>query len=576
LLERGIVQEVLRESVPEPIPSASDPNRAEIGFVGYFRTPALLVFDAYREAMSLVVGSGPLLPAVVRALERSGVRCIRAAADVTGDSDADAGLRELVAAAGLVVDVSPGPMDQRSLWLELECGRQGIPLAQAAVGADGIWICPAGVPGPDRASLASGWLRRSAMGAASPHGLSPTPAGAVVAANLLVHDAFRYATGTRPAAGPPALTRVSLEGTACDSHRLLAHPRTRRAGPQSEEQFRALITQLEGQPAMTENEFSQRAARLADNRLGIFGEVSEGDFAQLPLHVAQAVVSDPMDLLGSAPRPLAIGAGLDFRAARFQAALRALAMYGSLMVDPRRLLPPGGSRAAVPLRDARVHAIGLTDARVHLVPAMLAFPALRRPVSPYRLPPGTAAGYSWRGALEAALVDLCLRLGVAEALRSRQQFPPVDLDAAPLDEAAVRLLAYLACPGEPVVVHDVTGSLGVPTFACALGARLLAYGCGRTVTEAIRSGLERLVLSWQAQLNAEPAYAPRTWPRIAPPGDELARKPVERLPMDLGALARALHRHGHIPLAVPFDHDQELHALMPFVVRVVIQPCSTG
>src|SRR5205807_10654320 len=90
LLERAIVQEIVREPVPQLAAEVADPNPAEIGFVDYFRTPAVPALNAYREAMSLVVGSGPLVPGVVRSLVRSGVRRVRAA--VTGESATDVSL----------------------------------------------------------------------------------------------------------------------------------------------------------------------------------------------------------------------------------------------------------------------------------------------------------------------------------------------------------------------------------------------------------------------------------------------------------------------------------------------------
>jgi hypothetical protein len=613
LVERGIVREIALDGVGGPVTEATD-RPAELSFVGYFlRTPPGPALDAYRQTAVLVAGSGFLLPRVVRALVRSGAQRVRVA--VSGERATDVallrdcsvhsarqvppqevewhrldveGLPGLVAAAGLVVHVCGRQVPQQCLRIEAECAERGIPLAQAGLDADGIWIRQTGVPGQGdgsrTAGLASVWLRRGAMGtpaggdqhAGGPEAAAPTPVGATVAAGLLAHDAFRYVTGTGPGAGASTLIRVSLDGGACDPHRLVAHPRTRRARPLSEEEFLSRLSKLEAGQPMAEEEFSQRAAGLADERLGIIGEVGEGDLTQLPLHVAQAVVSDPMGLLAPGqPRPVATGAGLDFTAARLRTALRALAWYGSRMVDPRRLLSPAGSTPGGRPGGGRIHAIGLTDGRAHLVPATLAFPALRAPAS-QAPPPGVAGAYSWRAAVEAGLIGQCRRLGVAEAVRSRDEFPRVNLDAAPLDPPGERLLAYLACTGEPLAVHDVTGTLGVPTFACSLGGGRMTYGCGRTVTEALRDGLETLLLAWQADVNNEPAYAPQTWPRIQPANGDPLRKPAERAALDLPALAGALHRNGQIPLAVPLDHDEELHARMPYLAHVVLQPCSTG
>src|SRR5262249_41533406 len=85
-------------------------------------------------------------------------------------------------------------------------------------------------------------------------------------------------------------------------------------------------------------EFSQRAVACLQPRLGVLGEVTERDFTQVPLAVSQVQVSDPVLLLGAdAPLPVAVGADLSLAQARRAAVLRGLALYASLMVDPRRL-----------------------------------------------------------------------------------------------------------------------------------------------------------------------------------------------------------------------------------------------
>jgi hypothetical protein len=146
----------------------------------------------------------------------------------------------------------------------------------------------------------------------------------------------------------------------------------------------------------------------------VFGEITERDFAQLPIHVTQTSVSDPVGLLGTqAPRSVVTGTGVDFDTARHQAAEHALATYASLMVDPRRLLTADGqgplplghglpddlSAALSRLRsgelDGWVRALSLTDRRPHLLAATTVFPALRSPSLPYRPPLGVTAAYSW-------------------------------------------------------------------------------------------------------------------------------------------------------------------------------------
>ncbi|MBE1589929.1 hypothetical protein ACFPOI_02805 [Nonomuraea angiospora] len=49
-----------------------------------------------------------------------------------------------------------------------------------------------------------------------------------------------------------------------------------------------------------EKEFSRRAARLMDSRTGVFAEIEEGEYGQLPLHVSVTMAADPMGALGGA------------------------------------------------------------------------------------------------------------------------------------------------------------------------------------------------------------------------------------------------------------------------------------
>ena len=129
----------------------------------------------------------------------------------------------------------------------------------------------------------------------------------------------------------------------------------------------------------------------------------------LPLHVAEAVVADPVGLLPTPADRTVTGHGLTFAAARLDTARRAVARYASLMVDPRLVLTTTGRpafdgdpvAAVEAMRSAvdelRVPGYGLVDGAVHLVPLAAVFPTLvgGRP------PAGLAAGYSWHAAVSA-------------------------------------------------------------------------------------------------------------------------------------------------------------------------------
>jgi hypothetical protein len=541
--------------------------------------------------------------------------------------------------AALVVHAcdAPAPVVQpgddsalaRARLLDRLCAERGIPLVQALADGAVVWLSPAGRVGTDGPGASDGWQRRAALKGLMPRSAKPggTDAGtpeagpaepaadpatadpatavadpataATVVANQLVHDLFRYATGVRPPPRWAQLTHIDLDTLAGREHRFLAHPFSRPATAAGEAEFLGRVEELEaGQPLGAE-EFSARAVACTDARLGVFGEITEGGFAQLPVHVCQVAVSDPVGLLGpAAPAPVVTGSGVDFAGARYQAALRALETYASLAVDPRRLvtrdgagLPgPGGATPADPHADpfvelhaalARlragelegwVRAFDVAARRPRLLPAGRVFPALtRRPGGPYRPPLGVAAAFSWAQAVEGGLVAHCRALSVADATAAEEVFPLVDIDTVPAGADLAWYLAMVAALGEPVTVHDVTGPLGVPTVACSLGGRTVAYGCAASTTGALADGLGRLLLAYQARADGEPGYAPDPVPDLPPPLRGSTPRPVaSHLPLGVPALAAALARRGYHAEAVPLDHDPEVFRAMPYVAHVVV------
>jgi hypothetical protein len=138
-------------------------------------------------------------------------------------------------------------------------------------------------------------------------------------------------------------------------------------------------------------------------------------------------------------------------------------------------------------------------------------------------------------------------------------------------EATGWYLAMVAALGEPVTVHDVTGPLGVPTLACQLAGRTVAYGCAARATDALADGLGRLLLAYQARADAEPAYAPAPVPDLPARLRGSATRPVEPgPPLGVPDLVAALARRGYHCAAVPLDHDPEVHQAIPYVAHVVV------
>jgi ribosomal protein S12 methylthiotransferase accessory factor YcaO len=671
LLDRGVVRTVGDDSPHSLAAPDVATYQAELEFIGYFQDSAATAFARYRASAALVLGAGRLLPAVVRASLRSGLRDVRVvvtpdaptdtaalgacaeqarrrdgaqrldwhAAALGGAGDPAAALVRMLDGAELVVHACDAPVVARARLLDRLCAQRGIPLVQAMADGGEVWLSPAGRVGADSPGASDGWQRRAALAKAvkavnsgadvgTPWAGPPTaeaadPAtAATVVANQLVHDLFRYATGLRPPPRRPQLTRIDLGTMASREYRFLTHPFSVPATASTEAEFLGRVRELDtGQPLDAE-EFSRRAATCTDARLGVFGEITERGFAQLPMHVCQTVVSDPVGLLGpGTAAPVVTGTGVGFAAARCQAALRALETYASLMVDPRRLLTRGGTALLFPavgtpddphidsldslhdlhdlhgalaaLRaselDGWVHALDLAEHRPRLLLADQVFPVLSapgtrpsgRPGLPYRRPLGVAAAYSWPEALQAGLVRHCRQLTVADALASAEAFPLVPLEdrppagagGVPAGEASGWYRSMVAALGEPVAVYDITGPFGVPTFACLLAGRTVAYGCAASASDALADGLGRLLLAYQARVEGEPAYAPAPVPELPPHlrGTATRTRPLSAdPPLDVAALVAALARRGYHAAAVPLDHDPAVRRTMPYVAHVVV------
>ncbi|PZS34537.1 MAG: hypothetical protein DLM59_04505 [Pseudonocardiales bacterium] len=624
LLDSDVLREV-RDGQPHGLAAGLlDTYRSEIGFIECFRESAESTFEQYRNGVVAVVGAGPLLTAAVNASFRSGLATVHAilTAECPTDvsrwnasrqgaprrdsgqqleqhavgSDDAAELLGWLSGVDLVAHVSSRPMVSRAGLLDQFCAQRRIPLVHALVAGDEAWLSTAGCPHGSGSGWWSGWQRRIALQGPGWAGSAAAEAGsasnvtttqAAIVANHLIHSLFRHTTGTHRRPDWPGLNRIVLDTLHGELHDFLPHPFAAPVTPQSESEFLARIAALDAGEPLPEEEFSQRAAALVNGQLGIFGDITERDITQLPLSVSRTTVSDPVSLLGAdAPRPVAAGAGHEFATARYRTALLALGSYGSLMVDPGRLLTSDG-RALLPAGHDRTHALAqlrsgelegwmralrLSDGRPVLLPAAAVFPALRAAVVPYATPCGVAAAYSWSGALIAGLVQHCRRLTITEyEAAPARVFPLVDLGRRPPDKHVDDCIAMLVATGQLVTIHDITGDLGVPTFACFLGQDFAAYGCGVSALEALQDGLQQLLLCYQARVNDEPAYAPTEEPARPPrPAAADARELPTDPVLDSSGLVARLARGGRQPVAIPLDHDPEVHQVMPYVVRVLL------
>lgn len=522
LLDRDAVRPVTES------PTESDPD---VVFTSYFRNSAADAVARCRDSRITLVGSGELATAVLRAAELVGLTGMRQAAADEFDSDSDEALRL--------------------------CDPSGNTLVRARVTGTEIWLA---MPAETDSGLSSGWRRLVAMAPASTPD-SPSELANTLCANHIVHELCRHLTGIRPRDAVPTLHRFDTTTLATSAHRFVPHPFA----------VRPREATRDGKP-LDSDEFSRRAIRCSGDRLGLFGDISEGDLAQIPLHVASTTVSDPVGLLDGR-RPVVTGFGLDFATARYQTALRALATYGSLMVDPRLLVDQDDRPLIAPdadpdtalalLRSGDIngfaHGVRLTDDEPVLVPADQAFPALRQG----RPGIGAAAAYSWHDAVRDSLIQHARARTIAAAADRLSH--PIDLDDIDLDAATAYCRTMLAATGEPCTVSDITGTLGIPTVHCRLGDRLFAYGCGMSPGAAVADGILRLLLRYQSHANEQPPYDQAEPPITSQPGP---RRPMPTI--DDRTLVAGLATDGRVPVAVPLDHDRHLHALIPYIVTVVM------
>ncbi len=509
--------------------------------------------------------------------------------------------------ADIVIYASDCATFDQARTLDRVCARAGVPFVSAILVGDHAWLGPFG-PATDRwPGWMSAWRRLLALdcadvrrfrrtgtgqdgpaagqdGPAMPPGDLWTGAALTVVANQLIREVVRRLSATVEQTGRARMVQIDLRSLRTQSHTFLPHPFSLAASRPDQADLLATVGRLRaGEPVGTE-EFSQRVAACLQRRLGVLGEVTERDFAQIPLAVSQVHVSDPVLLLDpGVPLPAVIGAGLSFTEARHAAVLRGLAVYGSLMVDPRRL-HVGADAAGLtgdPEEDLAallaggwngfVWGHGLADELPHALAAAVVFPALRGVRSSYAPPPGAAAGYDWEEAVRNGLVGQCRRMTLTEVVDGRHPFAPIDWNEVALDVRGRRYRSLVKIVGGRLEVYDVTGSPRVPTLAFCLDGVTVAFASGFSFGEALRDGLAEVLLCHQAEANREVGYAPAHVPPLPMRGrlPRLAACPTWST--DVATAAARLVQLGWTAVAVPLDHDPGVTgSIMPYLVNVVV------
>jgi hypothetical protein len=496
LAERGLVRD------------GPDQPGGEFGYLDTFVPDAHRALEDYRDARILLVGSGRILTELARVLAQSGANQVRIAADVATAANTD-----------LVVQVSDRSAPERALAVDRACREWDLPVVHGIRRGGELWV------GTD--GLESAWRRLNRwVGWPDPDG--PLPEDAVaVAAGMLGMAAFRQLTGI----AEHTMSCLDLATLRTTTHRFLPY---RNGSPTTDQSFADRIAELRAGAALEPETLDADGTRLVDPRLGVLGEVSERDFAQLPVNVAAVRVAG-----WSSP---VTGAGLTVRDARWRAVLAGVAAYAATTVDPARLL------------DGRVRGVRLSDGSIRLVDRDSVFTVPDQPLA------GVAARYTWSDAVSSALLDRCAcPLPGTEPVRLN----PADLDPDQESGAYLRMLDIL---GVRLTIDDVTGPLRVPTLAFRSGDRTVAVISAYRAQDALADGLRAVVLDEQARRARQPAYAPsgvmRTRPAVTTGGPPA--------PCTEAGLIEALLANGFDPVAIPLDHDAEVHRIVPYIARVVL------
>lgn len=617
LYRRGLLEDVGKERAHSLSQVEQRLYASQLDYLAQHTDAAGQRFQSYRERQVLVLGEGLMSSALLAAALRSGCRLITLALVDPDEASAArayaiAGtarqaedprciviepippgatavhhrteLERLVAESGAVIHLSKD--HKLASALDRWCAKYDKVLAQGVVAGRQAWLGPVNGPGAYDWPWAAAGRRLSCW--PSNH-VEPTGDAAAeealngpqcaMAANALVQRLVNYTTGIDGGSTGKVL-RLDLASLSTSTHQFLPHPLALPAEPRTAAEFLRRISELQTGPALADASFARAAAACLDERAGILAGLDERHFHQLPFWVAEVRVSDPVGLLalrGASPK--VYGAGFEFSTARHRAVRRALLLYASAVLDQRRLVHRHGAPAGRADGQETGNALWgwrIDDGQACLLPVRQVFGTN----DDYRsaLPLGVASGSSFHAAVEAALLQHCEALTVA-ASRTSQEVRTVDLAHAELDDVGRRLLSILRLLGADVRAYEITGALAVPTFTLYLGDRAVTHIARWTPAEALRDGLEQVLLAHQSLVAGEPEYHPPavpTWLRpqrpLSPYGP-YAPTPAASLAGDerVFALARALLRHGWRPVVVPLDHDPALSKVMPYALRVIME-----
>lgn len=607
----------------------------EIAFIDSFVDSAASRFERFRTHQVLIIGSGLTLTGLVHACLKSGLRHVavitteecatpthrhqdyldRFHADTVQptireiaapDWSNEAEVQALLQPFDTILHVSDRPMLARAQMLNKLCLTHARTFLQAMIVADHAWIGP--LVRPDVTGCwECAWRRLQGnlpdmQGQFPDYAFQDQPARplsrfvalptAALIANHLGFELLKYVTEAGPVETLQKLIEIDLETLHSQPHPFQPHPlcsTCQQPAPCNEADFLDAIRQLEQGEPLDQDLFSKQVAPCFETRLGLFSKLNEDDFTQLPLVACKAVVSNPMPQEHLADPQTLLGIGNTLSASRRRVALQACELYASSLVDRRRfpsqvvqqkpLLPADLCFSEVPPAEVTewTWATDLSSGQACLVPAALAYPILRTPAPHSISRLGIGSGMSWAEALSRGLLGLCQHLTITRLSDRQQPYPQIDLAATPLEPegtAQRHTLSYILGETEATLtVYDVTGPLQVPTFAFCLDGKIIAYTTRFSASQALRDGLEMVLMSWQLADEDHAALPPV--PDLPPVlrGDTIS-VPTYEVPLEwperLQWLQTALQKlHWHA-VAVPLDPDPALRAVQPYIASVLL------
>lgn len=580
LIERLLAHRFVQDLSQQPLASDGQMDACNLAFLAALQTLPAAHLARMQDLRLLLPGDGPAFASLIQASLQCGVRqlyaliaqqeqdvrqevlgmvarrpsCEQSVRFVTPPAwDDEASVRACLQDCDVLLHIAYGSQLARVQLLNRLCIAEQKTCLQAVIVGEQAWI------GPLVCTQAEGcwecaWrrLQGTLTRAASPRADCSclNSSQLTMLANRLVFVFFCHATGTELARAGEHVSVLHLATGLSESHAFLPHPACQacqRPAPARAQDFEAHIRHLERLPPLDRSALGQRfTAAVVDPGSGLF-TLQEGETCvQAPLAVSTATLTAPRLALRQPEVCTVAMLSREAEEAWVQAAGDACARYAASLVDQQQ-----------------VFALDVHTQRVCALPAAQALPA-----GGPRLP-GVAWGMSWDEAVCRALLEHCNDLTVQRVREARQSYARVDLARLSLPAPGRHLvnLLHLAV-GEELSVYDVTGSLGVPTVATCVGARVVAYTTACDEIEALNLGLLQALEQYQTSTQASVPALPRA---LRGTQHSVARY---MLPQTWSArrvwLAQRVRTHGFRALVVPLDHDRALARILPWIVRILL------